>query len=278
MTSAPQPSPISRRTVTAGLAWAAPVVAVTAAAPAFAASRLDCTPSPRSSAGLYSLLPTDPGYDPAWMEYRISFGRVWVYGLDPLVNGAPSQTVTSITTTYYMADDDFRWLNNPDGRGNGGQIRLSNGDWTAASGTSATFSFWDSMNTGLGSNQVSYDQNGAINSTGPVPSDRSNGTTLKVDTPHNYTSYTNTWTPADGTQPFRTAEYSTDSNGCTIFVLPELGEFSFREPRATTLYNDERWRDWTEYTVTLSDGTVLRWSTWDPRYTPGYGTSDHIIY
>lgn len=237
----------------------------TSTIPAYAASR--CAVSFRSSSGFYSLTPSDPGYSASWLEYRFSFGRVTVYGLGTDAQGKPI-TVTSIVATQYLSYNDFRWLNNTTGTGNGGQIRLSNGRWTAASSTAQNFYFWDEKNSGFSRNQVEYKQYGAMGSTGPAGN----------DTPHDYMSYTNRWSSTDANPYNRVPQYTTDANGCRTFVLPELGEFSFREPRATTLYNDERWRDWTEYTVTLSDGTILHWATWDPTYTPEFGPRGRIFY
>ena len=101
---------LSRRTVATGVAWSVPAVAVTTASPAFAGS-MACELSSSSSSGLYR---TESETD-YWAYTDASFGRVWVDGLPEGV------TVTSVSTTKYLAHDDFRWVNNVDGNGNGAQ-------------------------------------------------------------------------------------------------------------------------------------------------------------
>lgn len=255
---------LQRRTVTKGVAWSIPAVSVALAAPAFAGSPAQCVLDIGSSSGI-----SNPTVDDQWVTYQMSFGQVEVKNLPEGV------TVTEVTTTKYLAHDNFRWLNNPTGEGNGAQYLTADGEtWDAFSVETGTMFFYDSKGSTAGSpvwNLAVYEQNGA-QSTGPTGS----------DSPHDYATYTTTWyAEEDPTyNTLRQGQYSTctgEANdpcagddsltaGCVYFEVPELGEFSFREPRNTTLWQNETnapWRSYQTYTVTLSDGRIMTWSTWD---------------
>lgn len=247
-------STFSRRTLAKGAAWSVPTIAIATAAPAFAASQ--CRTDIWSSSGLYE----DARSNSQYVMIDVSFGRIGVTDIPVGV------TVTSVTTTWYLAHDDFRWLNNTTGTGNGAQYQAADGTWKAFSTSTGTMTYRDlkaSTATKPVSNTAQYNTWGSLDNTGPTGK----------DTPHDYATYTSTWTPTQTNNTLRQGVYSAGSTAsCRDFEISEMGAFYLREPMASTLYNDGRWRAYQTFEVTLSNGTVIKWATWDPSYTPEYGT------
>ncbi len=252
---------LSRRTVATGVAWSVPAVAVTTASPAFAGS-MACELSSSASSGLYR---TESETD-YWAYTDASFGRVWVDGLPEGV------TVTSVSTTKYLAHDDFRWVNNVDGNGNGAQYLAADGQWKGISGDTATFTYQDTKGDPNGSvaGTATYDIWALENSSGPCGRDSE---------AHDYVGYTSTWTVTQDNNTLRQGVYETDANGCRNFMVPEMGEFRLREPYADALWHDsdQYWRSFQTYEAVLSDGTVLTWATWSSKAHPYYGTDGQIV-
>ncbi|MDX2341937.1 hypothetical protein NJC10_09760 [Micrococcus sp. M4NT] len=255
-------STLSRRTVAKGVAWSVPAVAVTIAAPAYASSGV-CPLTSSSSSGLYRT-ENDGKY---WVYTDASFGRVWVDGLPEGV------TVTSVSTTKYLAHADFRWVNNTDGTGNGGQYLTGDGKtWAAFSGTTGTLRYYDSKGSTAGTpvtNTATYDVWALKNSYGPCGRDTE---------AHHYVGYTSTWTATEQNNTLRQGVYETDANGCRNFMIPELGEFTMREPNAHALWHegDLSWRTFQTYEAVLSDGTVLTWATWSSKAYTYYGADGQV--
>lgn len=253
-------STLSRRTVAKGVAWSVPAVAVTIAAPAFASSRV-CPLSSSSSSGLYRT-ENDADY---WVYTYASFGRVWVDGLPEGV------TVTSVSTTKYLAHDDFRWVNNLDEKGNGAQYLAADGTWKGIEEDTATFTYRDKKGdpNGTVSNTATYKVWALENSKGPCGRDTD---------AHDYVGYTSTWTATQQNNTLRQGVYETDANGCRNFMIPELGEFTMREPNADALWHEEdlSWRSFQTYEAVLSDGTVLTWATWSSKAYPYYGADGQV--
>lgn len=245
----------NRRDLAKGAAWATPVIVASSAVPVYAASR--CGQLGRTSSNGFSPNTYSDGYH----KYKISFGMMGVNSLPPGV------TVEKVSVTWYMSHKDFRWLNNTTGTGNGGEIQVTGNAWGAFPGSTGSTTFIDSKNSNWLGNRLTYNQNGALGNRGPA------GT----DVAHDYTSYTNTWTPQQtGNPASRRGVYSDAGNGCRNFRIAEMGEFHFRERTATSLYNDNRWRAWSAHEITLSTGQVLLWYSWDPKYTPEFGSSGFI--
>lgn len=233
-----EPAPLTRRSLTRGAAWSMPVIALSTAAPALAASPA-CAPSLSFSGGLYYNFGTiyDRGTTNRTDQLLTLGGQTYV---DDLPKGV---TVTAITYNF--------WLENRQGQQSSGPGAFWMGNSTAStSGSCSNGRCSASWSPTSGSGFSSTVTNTANNRATVYPDG--------VSTPS--WDVNMTWSAAND----RVGIYSTSANGCRAFTTGPSSRFSVSYSGVIALNTADvsagkkSIRSFSVVTATLSDGQTLR--------------------